>query len=88
MDWSDIVVGGVAIAPLIVALIELLKGFGLPVKFAPALCGVLAVGAYVVSAVVIPAYPEVAVYAQWIVGALLVFLTATGAYQIVKPNKN
>lgn len=85
MDWGNIVIGGVAIAPLIVALIEWLKNQGLPSQYAAWLCGGLAVVAYVVSAILIPMYPDLAQYAQWVVGALVVFLTSTGVYQLTKP---
>lgn len=89
IDWSAIIIGGVAVAPLIVALIEVLKNhYGLDIKYAPALCGILSIVAYVVSAIIIPAYPEVSRYAQWVVGALVVFLTATGAYKVSKQSGN
>lgn len=88
MEQINIIIGGVAVMPLIVALIEWLKGQGMDVKFAPWICGALAVVAYVVSAILIPMYPQVAVYAQWVVGALSVFLAATVGYQVlVKPSK-
>lgn len=86
MDWVDVVFGGVAAAPVIVALVEFLKAKGMAVDYAPYVCGGLAVVAFVASYFLIPAYPFLAEYAKAIVGALTVFLTATGYYKVTKTN--
>jgi hypothetical protein len=87
-DLQDILIGGMAIAPLVVALVALAKQLGMDTKYAPWLNGGLSVVLWLAATVAIPAYPVVGDIAKVIVGALVVFLGASGVYQFGKVNSN
>ena len=73
----ELIIGGIALAPIIVALIELAKSLGLPSKYAPFLNAALSVVAYV-GVYLLGVYPG---YTDWVVIALnilLIFLSGAG----------
>lgn len=76
---EDLVVFGIPGAAIIVALIELAKSYGLPVKWAPLVAVVLGVG---LSIVVYFAgiNPQVAVWLKLVLGGVLCGLAAVGGY--------
>ena len=79
----ELVIGGIALAPIIVALIELAKRLGLPSGYAPYLNAVLSVIAYV-AVYYLGLYPG---YTDWVViglNILLIFLSGAGLYTTVK----
>jgi hypothetical protein len=86
MDLSliaDLTIGGVAIAPLIVGLVNLAKRAGLPASYAPYLNGVLAVAGYLLVQY-IAAHPDLLQTAQIVAVSVLIFLTASGMHQLGK----
>jgi hypothetical protein len=79
----DLSLFDIALMPIIVAVVEAIKGFGMPTKWAPLLTGVLAVGGYVLSQQ-IELNPAIAPAVQYGFNILLVFLGTTGVYAIGK----
>ncbi len=80
---SDLVVFGIPGAAIIVALIEVAKHYGMDTKWAPLVSIVLGI----VLAVVVhlsEANPQVAVWAQLVLGGILCGLAASGGYSGVK----
>lgn len=75
-------IGGVLIAPLVAALIEVFKALGMPVRYAPVLNVVLSVIFWAI-AQAYDLYPE---HQTWIVAVLqvtVIILTAAGFYEEV-----
>lgn len=73
-------IGGIIIGPLVAAIIEALKAFGFPVRYAPYLNLGLSI-AFWLLATAFGALPE---YQSWIVAALqilIIVLTAAGFYE-------
>lgn len=84
---SDLVVFGIPGAAIIVALIELAKRYGMDTKWAPLLAIALGVALAVIvqlSAV----NPQIALWAQLILGGILTGLAAVGGYSGVKNTVN
>lgn len=80
---SDLVVFGIPGAAIIVALIELAKRYGMDTKWAPLLAVVLGVALAVI--VQLSALnPQVAIWAQLILGGILTGLASVGVYSGVK----
>lgn len=82
MDFANISLGGVALAPVIVAIIELLKRTGI-VKddWAAWVNAGLSVAAYF-AVWYVGQYPESLSVASVIINALVVFLTGAGVYHV------
>lgn len=78
-----LIIGGVALAPIIVALIEMLKALGVPVKYAPWINGLLSLVGYG-AVMFLTLKPEYTSVAMWVLGGLIVFLTAAGFYDRAK----
>lgn len=76
----DLTIGGIALIPVIVALVELAKMLGLPVDFAPWLTGALAVVGYVL-VILVTAHPEFLQAVTVGLTAVIIFLSATGLYK-------
>lgn len=76
---ENLVIGGVLLGPVIVALVELCKKFGVSDEYAPWATGVLAVLGFALMQFVIvkPEHEPIVVLA---LGALILFLEATGLY--------
>lgn len=86
-DLNSIFVGGFAIAPFVVALVALSKQVGLPVKYAPYLSGGLSMVLWLAAVYLLPMYPVAEPFANAVVGAVVVFLSASGIYQFSKVKK-
>ncbi len=80
---TDISIGSIAIAPLIVALVQVAKGLGFPTKYAPWLNAVLTVLFYVLRQLV-EAHPQMQPPVTIALNLLVTFLTAAGIYDIGK----
>ena len=84
MDGMDLIIGGIALAPIIVALVEVAKKYlGLPSNYAPLANAALSALAYV-GMTVLGYYPG---YTDWVVvglTVLTVFLSAAGFYTTAK----
>lgn len=75
-------IGGVLIAPLIAALIEVLKAVGMPVRYAPYVNVLFSIVFFAVA----QAYSLLPEYQTWIVAVLqilVIILTAAGFYEEV-----
>ena len=72
-------VGGILLVPIVVALIEVAKQFGLPKKFAPWLNAGLSVAGFVIMRQV-QFNPELEETVVFVLQALTVFLSAAGLY--------
>lgn len=91
LDFSliqDLAIGGVALVPIIIGLVSLLKRLGWlgdGDKYAPYAAGVLSVAAY--SAVeALRVYPQFVEYAAPVATAVYIFLVVSGVYQLAKTN--
>ena len=75
----ELQVGAIVLAPIIVALVQVARKLGLPVKYAPYLNGLLALLGYglVIAVGIFPASLEPVSY---LLNALVVFLMAAGIY--------
>ena len=75
----ELQIGAIALAPIIVGLVEVAKALGLNVKYAPWLTGLLSLVAYggVVAVQQMPELLQPLIYA---LNALIIFLVATGFY--------
>ena len=80
---EGIMIGGIALAPLVVGLVALAKKLGMPDKYAPWANGTLAVVA-VIGAQVLQLYPDYTVYFVMVATAVMTFLSASGVYQFGK----
>jgi len=76
----ELTIGAVALAPVIVALIQIAKMFGLPARYAPLANAILSVIAYLVVTVYLASRPEAMQAATVAINALVIFLTAAGVY--------
>jgi len=75
---------GIALMPLIVAVVEFLKKtFGLPTDYAPVVSAILAVAGYWLISYV-SQNPDMAASAEFWINALVIFLGASGFYGVVK----
>ena len=83
MEYVDLTIGGIALVPLIVALVEIAKQIGLETKYAPWLIGFLSVVGYVLVEG-IKMYPQYENYVIMALTMLLVFLSSTGFYTVAK----
>ena len=75
----ELQIGAIALAPIIVGLVEVAKALGLNVKYAPWLTGLLSLVAYggVVAVQQNPALLQPLIYA---LNAVIIFLVSTGFY--------
>lgn len=83
MENIDLTINGIALLPIIVAVVELAKRLGLKTDYAPWLTGVLSVLGYVLVQGV-KVYPEYTNYVVMVLTAVLVFLSSTGLYTVGK----
>lgn len=81
----DIFIGSVAVAPLIVALVALLRWIGLPGEWAPWANGALSV-LFVVLSIYLGYNPDALVTVETVLNMLVAFLSAAGFYNIVVKN--
>ena len=79
MPIPDLNLNGIALAPVIVALIALAKRAGMPPKYAPYANGALSILAYAV-VVWLTRDPALVEPAGYVLNILLIFLTAAGVY--------
>jgi hypothetical protein len=75
----ELQIGAIALAPVIVALLEVFKVLGLPVKYAPWISGALSVLGYAL-VIVIQRDPSLLEPIGYVLNALVIFLVATGFY--------
>lgn len=88
MNGIELVVGGIALLPIIVALVEGLKRIGLPTKYAPLANAVLSVLGYGIMVVLgldiaqglVVAGMPLPEFVGHVLTALIVFLGAAGLY--------
>jgi hypothetical protein len=80
---TDIHIGSIAVAPLIVALVQVAKGLGFPPKYAPWLNATLAVLFYALM-LILEANPQLTQPVTIALNLLVTFLTAAGIYDIGK----
>ncbi len=80
---GEIYIGSIALAPLIVALVQVAKGFGFPSEYAPWLNATLTVIAYAVM-LVVQANPQLEQPVTIALNVLVTFLTAAGIYDVGK----
>ena len=78
---TEITIGSIAIAPIIVALIQVAKGFGFPPQYAPWLNATLTVIAYA-AMLLLQANPQMEQPAIVALNMLATFLAAAGVYDI------
>jgi len=79
----NLTIGGIALLPIIVALVELAKGLGMKTSWAPWLTGFLSVVGYVL-VMFTQSYPEYTSYVVSALTILTIFLGSTGLYTIGK----
>ena len=75
----ELQIGAIALAPIIVGLVEVFKALGLDVKYAPWLTGGLALLAYA-AVVLVEQRPDLLQPMVYALNAVIVFLVATGFY--------
>jgi hypothetical protein len=75
----ELQIGAIALAPIIVGLVEVAKALGLDVKYAPWLTGGLALLAYA-AVVAVQQRPELLQPMVYALNALIIFLVSTGFY--------
>lgn len=80
---GDIYIGSIALAPLIVALVQIAKGLGFPTKYAPWLNATLTVLFYALM-LIVEANPQLTQPVTIALNLLVTFLTAAGIYDIGK----
>ena len=80
---KELIIAGIALAPIIAALVELAKKVGLPSNYAPILNAVLSALAYVGLTVldIYPGYTDIVVV---VLQVLMIFLSAAGVYTTAK----
>jgi len=83
---NGIIIGGIAIAPIVVGLVALAKKIGMPAEYAPWANGALASMA-VVAAKFMELYPQYTEYFVIVATVVTVFLSASGVHQFGKTNK-
>ena len=84
IGFEDLTLYGIAMAPVIAAVVELAKRvFGMPTKYAPLLAAALAVGVLWFGQYQAQ-NPEVVQSAQFWLGALILFLSTSGFYSVAK----
>lgn len=79
----DLVIGGIALAPLIVAIVAVATHLKMPKEYAPWLNAALSVAAFGF-VVFLSESPEYVTLAGYIINALVIFLSAAGFYTTVK----
>ncbi len=88
MEYLEgIMIGGIAIAPLVVALVALAKKLGLPAEYAPYANGGLAVALWLVATQVVGLNPAVDEVVKVVAAAVVIFLSASGVHQFGKTRK-
>lgn len=80
----DLIIGGISLPPVILALVELFKRFGLPKNLAPYATGALTILGYAIVNYLIQ-NPTLEPYGTHLVFMLVLFLTSSGLYDRVQP---
>ncbi len=75
----ELQIGAVALAPIVVGLVEVAKALGLKVEYAPWLTGLLSLLAYA-AVVAVQQKPDLLQPMIYALNALIIFLVATGFY--------
>lgn len=83
INLDELQLFGLPLMALIVAIVQAAKALGMDVKYAPWVTGVLAALGYGVIQY-IEVNPEAAVWVQYVLEALYVFLGASGLYAVGK----
>lgn len=86
-DLNGILIGGFAIAPLVVAIVNLVKRLGVPAEYAQYVNGGTSAVLWVTATYLLPMYPELQPYVVAVVGTVVVFLGASGIHQFGKTVK-
>lgn len=86
-DLNSILIGGFAIAPLVVAIVNLVKRLGVPAEYAQYVNGGVSAVLWVTATYVLPLYPELQPYVIAVVGTVVVFLGASGIHKFGKITK-
>jgi len=79
----ELSIAGVALAPVIVALVQGAKALGLPSKYAPLLNAALSVAVFA-AVVYLSQNPQYETVASYVVNALVIFLSGAGLYTTVQ----
>lgn len=79
----EMTIGGIALLPIIVALVEVAKTIGMKTSWAPWLTGILSVIGYVL-VLFTQSYPEYTSYVVSALTILTIFLGSTGLYTVAK----
>lgn len=80
-EVPELLIGGVYMVPIILAIVEIAKGFGLNTRYAPWLNGGLSVAFYGAT-VFLKARPDLEGVATVIASGALLFLVNSGAYNV------
>jgi hypothetical protein len=84
---SDLAIGGVALVPVIIGIVSILKKFAwFKSDYAPYAAATLSVIGYV-AVKVLEAYPVFIAYAEPVAYSVFLFLVVSGAYQLSKSRK-
>jgi len=84
MTALEVTLGGIALAPIIAALIQLFKRWGMPTRWAPIANIVLSTLACVVVLLILAEFPWSATLEQWAIfflQVLILFLETVGVYE-------
>lgn len=81
----ELLVGGIPLIPIILALVQVAKGLGMDVKYAPYMNGVLSVLGYALM-VFIKQRPDLEGIVVVILTGLLLFLVNAGVYDLAAKN--
>ena len=83
----ELQIGAIALAPIIVGLVEVAKALGLNVKYAPWATGLLALVGYA-AVVLVEQRPDLLQPMVYALNAIIVFLVATGFYNRAQALRN
>lgn len=84
-EVPELVIGGIFMAPIVIALVELAKRIGMKTEFAPWLNGIISVLFYGVT-VLIKERPDLEAIFVTITSGLLLFLFNAGVYDTAAKN--
>ena len=85
IDFQNVVIGGVAIAPLVILIVAVAKHYGFPADKAAMLNGAVSAVLWIVATVLIPMYPVIADVAYYVIGVVVIYAVSSGIYQLGKP---
>lgn len=85
---NDLMIGGVAIVPIIIGVVALLKKIPqFKPGYAPYAAGALAAVSYVVVTYLLPLYPQIMTFAEPAAYSVYIFLIVSGVVQLSKTSK-